>query len=74
MGILAGPDSETSLETADSSIYSTRVAEILGTRHNGVWSTQAESLINTRFTRVLWVPVVRFRPSNSTHLYCDNCS
>ena len=42
MGILAGPDSESSLETSDPSLYSARVAELLGTRHNGVWSTQAE--------------------------------
>ena len=36
-------------ETSDPKVYSVRVAEILGSRHNGVWSTQVEKDYTERF-------------------------
>ena len=53
MGILTGGDSGSSTETTDPKLYSDRVAELLGNRHNGVWSTQIEKEYQAKFTEKL---------------------
>jgi len=43
LGILSSYESESgSQETSDPAVYSARVSDILGARHNGVWSSQVE--------------------------------
>ena len=49
MGILTGGDPGNSTETMDPKLYSDRVAELLGNRHNGVWSTQVEKEYQAKF-------------------------
>ena len=49
MGILVGGESTDAAETSDPVLYSTRVGELLGARHNGVWSTQVEKEYESKF-------------------------
>ena len=49
MGILTGAESGSSAETTDPVLYSGRVSELLGHRHNGVWSTQVEKEYQAKF-------------------------
>ena len=49
LGILIGGEATDTIETSDPVLYSRRVAELLGARHNGVWSSQVQKEYEQRF-------------------------
>jgi len=53
LGILSGSDGSAVQETQDTELYADRVVELIGERHNGVWSTQIEKQYQDKYEEKL---------------------
>ena len=49
LGILSGSDGSAIPETQDTGLYADRVVQLIGERHNGVWSTQIEKQYQDKY-------------------------
>jgi len=49
LGILSGSDGSAVQETQDTGLYADRVVQLIGERHNGVWSTQIEKQYQDKY-------------------------